>query len=303
MSRDAPVDAQLLGERMEPPEYPEVNPTAAQATQGDGERRSSPRGENGPHGVDGLGPHAANSSSPVGSGPADPLGTVLQLLSERHVIQSLLAAFLAWATTVAPAAFARGSPPVASGLAVLALLMAVTGPLIGARRRRLGRHIGISFFLALAVGTWLVASSAIQPSRLEPTRAAIGAVAWGIFALSWTDPWRFRRAAASSDPCAPALQARATLPAFAISVASIGVVAGLVCLALTWRIRDNGRALLGQSAALVCALALITVSGTVAIGRGKRYVSRPWRMTGSGARALILLVLFAATGAIVLVLR
>ena len=247
-------------------------------------------------------PGAPGAGSASSEAPSGPLGGVLQVLTERHVIRSLLAAIAAWATTIAPAAFARGSPPIASLLATAALFVALAGPIVAYQRRRLGRHLGISVFLALATATWLVASTALQPSRLDPTRAAIGALAWAAFALTWSDPWKFRRPTAT-DIGAPALQGRATLPPYAVPIAGIGVAAGFVCLALAWRIRDGGRALLGQSTALACALALITVSATVAIARGKRQLGGQRRMTGAVIRPLILLATFAIAGAVVLMIR
>lgn len=246
-------------------------------------------------------PPAAPRDTPPGA-PSGPLGGVLQVLTERHVIRSLLAAIAAWATTIAPAAFARGSPPIAPFLATAALFAALAGPIVAHQRRRVGRHLGVSLFLVLATATWLVASTALQPSRLDPARAAIGALAWAAFALTWSDPWKFRRPTAT-EIGAPALQGRATLPPYAVPIAGIGVVAGFVCLALAWRIRDGGRALLGQSTALACALALITVSATVAIARGKRQLGGPRRMTGAVIRPLILLATFAIAGAVVLMLR
>lgn len=277
MSREAPAQVHLEGAR----------------TEGEPEPEPRPPGQGGPK---------EPGAPPAGAASIDAPAGVMAILSERHVIRSLLAAIAAWATTIAPAAFARGSPAVASILATTALLAAVAGPIVAHQRRRLGRHLGISVFLVLATATWLAASTALQPSRLDPTRAAIGAVAWAVFALSWSNPWKFRRPTAI-EAGAPALQARATLPPYAVAIAGVGVASGLACIALAWRIRDGGRALLGQSTALACALALITVSATVAIARGKRQLSGPRRLTGAAIRPLILLATFVIAGAVVLVLR
>src|SRR5262245_15631864 len=188
MSREAGAQAQLEGPRLEG-ELDPKNPDPAAPKE---------------HGAPGAGPAPTNV-------PSGSVGGVLSILSERHVIRSLLAATAAWATTIAPAAFARGTPTVAALLATAALFAAIAGPIIAHQRRRLGRHIGISVFLVLATATWLSASLALQPARLDPTRAAIGAVAWAVFALSWSNPWKFRRPPAT-EVGAPALQARATLP-------------------------------------------------------------------------------------------
>jgi hypothetical protein len=169
-------------------------------------------------------------------------------------------------------------------------------------RRRIGRHVGLTAYLALATLSWLFAGTSLQPTRLDPTRAAIGAVAWGVFALSWSDPWRFKRKDAP-DPNAPALQARAALPAFAVPIAAVGVACALACLLLAWRIRDPNRAILGQGAAIACAVALVTVGASVATTRGKIHAGGARRITRAAARPLILLAVVAAAGAVVLALR
>src|SRR5688572_9455874 len=137
----------------------------------------------------------------------------LDAAREPHTVQTLLSGIVAWATTVAPAALGRDAPGAARFFAVLALLAGITGQLMVGARKRIGRHVGLTAYLALATLSWLLAGSSLQPTRLDPTRAAIGAVAWGVFALSWSDPWRFKRRDAA-DPNAPALQARAALPPF-----------------------------------------------------------------------------------------
>ncbi len=218
----------------------------------------------------------------------------------------MLAAFVAWSVTVAPAAFAKSAPGggVAVALALFALLAGVGGPLLLAARPRLSRHIGITLFLALAVLTWLIASPAVQPSRLDPLRAAIGAVAWGVFALSWNERWTFKAVEARDlDPQAPALLARATLPGFAVPIAGVGVVGALAYIALAWRVRDADRALMAQAVALICAVALVTSAATVAIARGKRRVGGSGRLTPQALRSLILLVAAAVAGALVIALR
>jgi hypothetical protein len=194
---------------------------------------------------------------------------------------------------------------------VLALVAALVGPVLaaerpgatlGQRRRALARHVGTTLFLALAVLTWILAKAAIQPSRLDPGRAAIGTIAWGVFALSWADPWRYKRPP-PSESGAPALQARAALPPFAVPVAAAAILGAIACLLLAWRIRDPGRAVLGQGAAIACAVALVTVGATIAAARGKRTVASPRRLGRAALRPLIILGLVAVGGGIVLALR
>jgi len=239
---------------------------------------------------------------PVTPAEPDGLARLLPDLREAGLPQTVLAALVAWAITVAPAAFARSSPRWAVLLAVLALFAGLGGPLLVSTRPFLARHIGISIFLALVTGTWLLSSPTLQPARLDPLRAAIGAIAWGVFALSWNERWAPKRDV-EVDPNAPVLQARATLPRLAVPIAAAGVVSGLVYIVTAWRVRDVDRALVVQALSLVCAVAVITVSATVAIARGRRPDPGPRRLTAPALRPLIMLVALAIAGAVLIALR
>ena len=231
-----------------------------------------------------------------------PLTRLERGLREGRAAQATLAALAAWTITVAPAAFARGSPWPARVLAVLALPAGAGAPFLAVFRRRLARHIGISSFLALATLSWLLASPAIQPARLDPVRAAIGAVSWGVFALSWRDRWPTGRQL-DPDPDAPILQARAHLPPLSVPLAGAGALGGLAVLLVAWRVRDPDRALLAEAAAIACAVALTTAAASVAIFRGRRLPSASRRLTRHAVRPLLLLVTFAVLGAVVMMLR
>lgn len=235
--------------------------------------------------------------------PRSPIERAAAALREVRTVQGMLAAVLTWSITVAPAAFSRGAPASARVLAILALPCGVLAPLLVVPRRRLARHLGITAFLSLAVTSWLLAAPAIQPSRLDPIRAAIGAVAWGVFALSWRDRWP-TGASLAPDPDAPLLQARSHLPPLAAGIAGAGAIASLVLLVLAWRVREADRALLAQAAAIACAIAVITAAAEVAVSRGRRPPSGgARRLTSYAVRPLLLLVAFAVAGALVMALR
>lgn len=223
-------------------------------------------------------------------------------LGDGRALQALLAAAVAWTITVAPAAFARGAPASARGTAALAFLCGVVAPLLAATRRRLARHLGISVFLALVTLTWLLASHSLHPSRLDPFRAAIGAVAWGIFALSWRDRWDTRRQP-DPDPDAPLLQARAHLPPFAVPLVAFGAFVSLAILVLAWRVRDPERALLAQAVGVACSVALISAAAAVAVARGRRHTAAGRRLPHRAVRQVLLLIAFAVLGAVVMMLR
>jgi hypothetical protein len=221
-------------------------------------------------------------------------------LVDTQAIQSLLAALVAWTITVAPAGLGRGGGALGRVAALFALLAGAAGPMLIPVRRRLARHIGISAFLALSTLSWLVSSYAIQPARLDPTRGLTGALAWGVFALAWSERWTLRRGP-THDPAAPLLQARATLPRLAIPIATVGIVGALVCIAAAWRVRDVERALVAQAMAVATAVALVATAASVGVLRGKRTAVVGRRINAPAARALMLLVMVAVAGAVAMI--
>ena len=236
----------------------------------------------------------------LGLGPRSRLG---QELTEGRTPPTLAAAAIAWAVTLAPVGFGRGAPPLASVLAVGALVAGLFGPVLARTQLRAGRHVGISLFLGLATATWLAGSQAIQPSRLDPVRGVFGAVAWGVFALSWSDRWGPRAIAAPHDPEAPLLLARSELPVGARWLAALGVAFGLGYLVLAWQVRDPDRSLVAQAIALLCAVGVVTGASVVATARGKARSAGGRRLTPPIVRALLLLVGVAVTGAVITAMR
>ncbi len=185
-------------------------------------------------------------------------------------------------------------------LALAALGAGIGGALLARGRPRAGRQLGISLFAALAVLTWLADGHAIHPLRLDPIRGLLGAVAWGVFALSWSERWGSRVEPVPVDPEAPLLLPRASLPALATAIAALGVVAALLFLTLAFRVRDPDRALVSQAAALACAVAVVTGAGIVATARGKWRPQTGRRLTPPVVRALLLLVTTAVAGAVII---
>lgn len=216
---------------------------------------------------------------------------------------TMVAVVIAWAATLAPSGFGRASPVIASSFALAALVAGLGGPILSRTSPRAGRHLGISLFAALAVGTWLTGSAAIHPMRLDPIRGAFGAIAWGVFALSWSDRWGPRPVAVPADPEAPLLLPRAALPFGATLIGGLGVALAIVYLALAFMVRDPERALATQAVALACSVALVTAAGVIATARGKRRSTGSRRLTPQVIRALLLLVTVAVLGAVVTALR
>jgi hypothetical protein len=245
----------------------------------------------------------ARGAAPEGEGSIVRL--VGDLLGGGAPGQTMLSALVAWAITVAPAAFSRVGAPYARLLSLVALATGVAGPLLRRERPELGRHLGITAFLALCTGAWLGASAALQPARLDPLRAAVGAVAWGAFALSWRDRWSEapRNVEPSRDGERPLLQARTTLPRGAIPIAAAGVVAAIVLIVLAWNVQDADRALAAHAIAVACAVSVITVAAAVAVNRGKRSSRGSRRFTAPAVKAVLTLLVLVVAGVAILALR
>jgi hypothetical protein len=223
-------------------------------------------------------------------------------LREGKAPPTLVAALIAWAITVAPVGFSRGHTAISATAAVLALAAGAGGPFLLARRPKIGRHVGISLFLAFSLGAWMANAGAIHPLRLEPLRGVFGAIAWGIFALSWSDRWSGTPTAQPADPDAPSLLARSALPPLAAPIAWIAVIASLVYLVLAFRVREPERALVAQALALACSIGVVSAGATVAVARGKPR-SSAGRFTPPAIRALLFLVTFGVGGVLVMALR
>ncbi len=221
-------------------------------------------------------------------------------LREGRAPTTIAAVVIAWGLTLAPAGLSRGAPLLAAVLGAGALGAGIAGALVARTRPRLGRHLGISLFAALATATWLVGAPSIHPLRLDPVRGVFGAVAWGVFALSWSERWSSHADPVPVDPEAPLLLPRAALPPLATALTALGVALAVAYLALAFQVRDPERALVTQAVALACAVAVVTAAGVVATVRGKYRPPTGRRLTPPVVRALLLLVTTAITGAVII---
>ena len=214
----------------------------------------------------------------------------------------MVCAFFAWAVTIAPAAFSRAGSLASQALSLVCLAAGLAGPALVPTQKRVGRQLGITLFLALATIVWLLTTSALDPLRLDSFRAGIGAIAWGVYAFSWGEPWRFRTDAPQDD-AGGVLRARSTLPAGAVPIAGAGVLAALALLVVGWSVRDPSRSLLAQAASIGLAVAVVTTSAQVAISRGKGRRSSVAALPREALRAILALLVVALAGAALLVLR
>jgi hypothetical protein len=243
-----------------------------------------------------------NDAAPGDAEASPPVAKQAGLFSEPGVVQRVACAAFAWSVTIAPAAFSRAGGWLERATAVVCLAVGIAGPMLMPTRKRWGRQLGITLFLALATVVWLLTSSALDPSRLDTVRAGIGAIAWGVYAFAWGEPWRFRTEAPQDD-AGGVLRARTTLPSGAVPVAAIGVLASLGLLILGWSVRDPSRALLAQAASIGLAVAIVSVSAQVAIARAKGRRQVHVGLPREALRAIVALLCVALLGAAALIWR
>lgn len=267
------------------------------------------KGDGGDEGAD-AGPREDGSGAEGPEAVASAFGaqsSVFAWLTEEvrggPALPPIVAGTLAWALTVAPVGLGRGRGALSVLAALVALAATLSGPLLLARRPRLARHVGISIFVFASLGAWLANSAALHPLRLEPSRGAFGAIAWGVFALSWSDRWGKGARAAAPEREGAQLTARATLAGLSTPIVAVSVAAGLGYLVFAFQVREPDRALLAQAVALLAGVAVTSASATVATARGKPRSAGGRRLTPHVIRSLLLLGLLLIVGVLVVVLR
>src|SRR5512139_1334336 len=180
----------------------------------------------------------------------------------------LLPGLLAWVSTVGAPAFERGVGAGARVSACAALTAMVAGPLASSAYPRVSRWVGIHATMALCLTTWLLLGPRVSVQHLEPVRAAIGVVAWVLFAFGWGAV----RAPGvpEDDPRAilgAPLPARSQLPLGASVIFAVGLIGAVLTLFAAWRVSRPSHALLAHSAAIVCAISLAVSAAKIAVDR------------------------------------
>jgi hypothetical protein len=201
----------------------------------------------------------------------------------------LLPGSYAWATTVALPAWS--TPHLAPRFgALLALFFLVLGPWLARRRLVLGRALGVLGFLGLSAGTWGALGNSLATQHLDPVRAALGAVAWGFFALGWGSlrradhvPERDPRAVVGV-PLAPKQRLRAGVGLLFGLVVALGIALPL----LAWRVPQDGVSLLAHALGLAAGIAVINVGSRVVLA-GYERAPGPGKARAPRAFALLFL--------------
>jgi hypothetical protein len=218
----------------------------------------------------------------------------------------LLPGLYAWVATVAALASQRGTPMLSRLTALTALVALVAGPLVALDRPRLGRVLGVHTFVALCIATWALLGPGVSVTRLDPTRAFLGALGWGLFAFGW-GTLRNVGSVPEEDPHAilgPPLPQRGRLPRGAAALLAVSVVSAVVVLLLAWTIDRPSHALFGHAAAVLAAIALVSAGARIAVSRSEpRVPTSPRQRLDAAARPLAAVALALSLGLLWLILR
>jgi len=218
-------------------------------------------------------------------------------------LRCLVAGAAAWLITLAPILLGHHQLLIARGLTLVALLTCVLGTQAIHRNHRLARGLGISGFTACSVLAWWLGSRAGVGIRLDPVRGFFGVIAWAVYAASWSHPWSLpdERLAAAPPGNASGLKPRRPAPRGALAIGSLGVLGGLVCLALAWRVDGTTRAVWARAVGVLGATALVSAASSIAsvMAREERVgaVER-WPVDARVLRSLLALCLVAGAGVV-----
>ena len=267
------------------------------------------------------------SSAPVSGRPLPPRRRMLleRVASIGATAQAAIPGLYAWAITVAPAAWSRGAPFLAKAAAIFGVLALVTAPLVegaGAPQRTKepspsGKPLKLlgsvrswpkgatwarawsvwGFVLSSAI-VWALAPSALSSARLDSVRGAAGMVGWALFAFASAGPaLRSDPSAAGRIAASTSLKPRSDLPRGDGVYVAVGIVLALAMQGVGWAVAVPERAVLVRLVTVVCGIAVVSGTTSIALARHSARVpaSRRLRLR----RALpwfVMLVLVTVSG-------
>ena len=277
------------------------------------------------------------SSAPMSGRPPPRRNRVLTRMAEIGTsAQAAIPGTYAWAITVAPAAWSRGAPVIAKIAAVIGVLALVTAPLIegsGAApteprafgeaeatseqrlplMARLGSWTGPTwarvwsvwgFVLSSAI-VWALAPTALSSARLDAVRGAFGMVGWALFAFASAGPvLRVDPNLAGRIVASTSLKPRSSLPRGDGVYVGVGIVLALGMQLVGWGVAAPERAVLVRLVTVVCGIAVVGGTTTIALARHAKRASATRRL--KLRRALpwfVLLTLLAGAGFAIGMLR
>ncbi|MBX3230540.1 MAG: hypothetical protein KIT84_02595 [Labilithrix sp.] len=231
------------------------------------------------------------------SGPMPPRrpGLLQRIAGIGASAQAAIPGLYAWAITVAPAAWSRGAPLLAKAAAIMGIVALVTAPFVegsggatagasdhdrsaaklGALERvaawtgpMWARTWSVWGFVLSSAMVWALAPSALSSARMDGVRGAAGMVGWALFAFASAGP------ALKPDPSSPAriiastsLKPRSALPRGDGAYVAVGVVLALAMQGVGWGVAVPERAVLVRLVTVVCGIAVIGGTTSIALAR------------------------------------
>jgi hypothetical protein len=207
----------------------------------------------------------------------------------------------AWAVTVAPLAWGRGSGSdlarIAGGAAFLCLgLGAVLEPRFGQR----ARYASLWGFFIACGGVWASVPALLSPSHLDAPRQVAGTLGWGLFAFASAAPPLPRAASSAVATVDPTLHAHRLSPRGEWLYAAAGTIIALSMQLVGLQVVSPERALLVRFVTLAAGLATIGASTELAFSRrAPRGRRSPRARLRSVFAPMVLLVILLLAGVLV----
>ena len=284
-----------------------------------------------------LPPEVPGNAAPASTGfRVSRRNVVLARLSELGAsAQAAIPGLYAWAITVAPAAWSRGTPLLAKISASIGVIALVTAPLVegaglrepplvaplpGGERvshppprfqglRALRAWTGPTwariwsvwgFVLSSAI-VWTLAPGALSSARLDGVRGALGVVGWGLFAFASAGPSLRADADASARIVAgSALKPRSELPRGDGVYVAAGALLALGMQSVGWAVPSPERAVLVRLVTVVCGVAVLGATTSLALARHQTRTSAAGRIRLRRALPwVVILALCVGSGVVV----
>ncbi len=204
--------------------------------------------------------------------------------------QAAVAGVYAWLVTVAPSAWAHGSPlvaKIAAGAGVVALIVGTAAESRWGTRARFG---SLWAFVLSSALTWSVSPSQFAPARIDALGGLSGMLGWGLFALASAGPAlggpRGSERVIDDRPLEPRKRLAHGDAAYILG----GLFLAIVLQGVGWHETTPERALLVRLVALALGLAVIGAAAEMAFARQAPRTRRPWKLRLRGAAAALTLL-------------
>jgi hypothetical protein len=238
--------------------------------------------------------------------------------------QAAIPGLYAWAITVAPAAWSRGAPLIAKGAALLGVIALVTAPLVEgagapaaeAPPKRLmspaswtgpmwARAWSVWGFVLSSSIVWALAPAALSSARLDAVRGALGMVGWALFAFASAGPvLRPEPGLVGRIVASTSLKPRSALPRGDGVYVGVGIVLAVAMQLVGWGVSAPERAVLVRLVTVVCGIAVVGGTTSIALARHAKRTPAPRRLRLRRALPwIVMLALFAGGGMAVGMLR